>query len=130
MGEKDSTYYEDLKYYISKLALLPLEEDKNRDLIIEQRLEMVEHSSINEFTKKNMVYYTISSFQSDFFKFVVYIGDLVGTCIDNPKDLYKYKELIKQNLDSFIENLNKKEEVYIDDNNKNDLGLSKKINNI
>ena len=130
MEEKDNKYYEDLKYYISKIVLLPVIEDETKDLIIEQRLQLVEHSRVNEFTKKNMIYYTISSFQSDFFKFVVYIGDLAGTCIDNPKDLYKYKELVQQNLDNFIEFLNKKEEVYKDDVINNDKGLSKKINNL
>lgn len=130
MEEKDNKYYEDLKYYISKMVLLPVIEDEAKNLIIEQRLELVEHSRVNEFTKKNMIYYTISSFQSDFFKFVVYISDLAGTCIDNPKDLYKYKELVQQNLDNFIEILNKKEEVYKDDCINNDKGLSKKINNL
>lgn len=130
MEEKDNKYYEDLKYYISKIVLLPVIEDETKDLIIEQRLQLVEHSRVNEFTKKNMIYYTISSFQSDFFKFVVYISDLAGTCIDNPKDLYKYKELVQQNLDNFIEFLNKKEEVYKDDVINNDKGLSKKINNL
>ena len=43
MEIKDSLYYDDLKYYITKTANLSYLEDKNREFVIEQRMQMQEN---------------------------------------------------------------------------------------
>lgn len=116
MEIKDSLYYDDLKYYITKTANLSYLEDKNREFVIEQRMQMQENFKIDEITKRKIPYYTISSFQTDFFEFINYINEITGTCLENPYDLYIHKEIVKEKLDEFIENIKNKDLKFEDDN--------------
>ena len=126
MEIKDSLYYDDLKYYITKTANLYYLEDKNREFVIEQRMQMQENFKIDEITKRKIPYYTISSFQTDFFEFINYINEITGTCLENPYDLYIHKEIVKEKLDEFIENIKNKDLKFEDDNKAKQNNVIKK----
>ena len=126
MEIKDSLYYDDLKYYITKTANLSYLEDKNREFVIEQRMQMQENFKIDEITKRKIPYYTISSFQTDFFEFINYINEITGTCLENPYDLYIHKEIVKEKLDKFIENIKNKDLKFEDDNKAKQNNVIKK----
>lgn len=126
MEIKDSLYYDDLKYYITKTANLSYLEDKNREFVIEQRMQMQENFKIDEITKRKIPYYTISSFQTDFFEFINYINEITGTCLENPYDLYIHKEIVKEKLDEFIENIKNKDLKFEDDNKAKQNNVIKK----
>ena len=130
MEIKDSLYYDDLKYYITKTANLSYLEDKNREFVIEQRMQMQENFKIDEITKRKIPYYTISSFQTDFFEFINYINEITGTCLKNPYDLYIHKEIVKEKLDEFIENIKNKDLKFEDDNKAKQNNVIKKKSKI
>lgn len=130
MEIKDSLYYDDLKYYITKTANLSYLEDKNREFVIEQRMQMQENFKIDEITKRKIPYYTISSFQTDFFEFINYINEITGTCLENPYDLYIHKEIVKEKLDEFIENIKNKDLKFEDDNKAKQNNVIKKKSKI
>ncbi len=125
MEIKDNLYYDDLKYYITKTANLPHKDDMYKNIIIEQRMKMKENVAIDETTKRKIPYYTISSFQSDFFKFINHINGLTGTCLESPYDLYMHKELVEEKLDEFIETLKNNEFKFEDDNKSKENVVSK-----
>lgn len=125
MEIKDDLYYDDLKYYIKKIATLPYLDDKNKDIMIEQRMQMQEHFKIDETTKRQIPYYTISSFQSDFFKFINLINELTGECLESPYELFKHKKLVEEKLDEYIDSLKNSGITFEDDSKKIGYNITK-----
>lgn len=97
LSKNDPTYYQDLIYYIKKLAGFEIKNDSKIEQRIELRLRDIEE------IENGITCYKISDFSKDLFEFVRTIQKIAGVEFTSLEDISKYPKIVNEELEKLIE---------------------------